>query len=836
LSFFLTVTYYLVTINNFSMGDFIDPTIILTDDESSELTPAPVIPAPETPTTQADTAKSKENEERLFHHFRGWTYSERSRDTLSWIWQFGYDIQRNGERKWVCRACIRKKDPQPKSVAAAGTQNAANHLWQAHKISDPSGKKISLAQRKEEGSSNRPRSIVDIFKFDPTKPREQALANEFIKRFDKDQFQRLLVEWIVESNLPFRESENSRLRAIFDYLNPSVDVCQANITHNTVRKSVITAYEKHKEKVVGVLKKSPGLLHISFDGWRSRNRHSMYGTACFFRDENNRPCKIVLGVPEVVSRHSGSNIAAEVLAVIDSFEISDKIGYFTLDNADNNDTAMEAIGAKLGFNGARRRGRCFGHTLNLAAKAILFGKSADAFEEQLSGVKPLSEDEHALWRKKGPVGKLHNLIIAVNRSDILTYLLRELQQADIDASTNAKVKSKKPLDVVVDNDTRWLSQLYMIRRALRLRGYFEQMILKHKQNWERENKSKRTGLVRKSATLPVICQLENQLTDKDWEVLEIFAELLTNFEDAVKTLEGDGIVRKRKRGWVGSYGNPWDVIIGFEFLLGKLEKYKKMAETFPEPEHFRVNINLGWEKLEKYYTLLDETPIYYTALALHPAYRWGYFESTWECHPEWVKRAKDMVQEVWDTEYKGLNVVRGLETDEPIAKRQKRYHNAFEEHREQSRYMPSTSSIAAEVEVGRDEYEAWCSTWEATDTAVRDPIAYWHDKRFQYPRLSRMALDFLTIQPMSAECERLFSAAGLMVTPLRNQLEANTIEICQVLRSWLRAGIIDELDPLLVSVIEEEAEALNVDEVNVRQSAWLKSLPAKQAAEEAGWE
>ncbi|KAM5529009.1 hAT family dimerization domain protein [Fusarium oxysporum f. sp. phaseoli] len=53
-----------------------------------------------------------------------------------------------------------------------------------------------------------------------------------------------------------------------------------------------------------------------------------------------------------------------------------------------------------------------------------------------------------------------------------------------------------------------------------------------------------------------------------------------------------------------------------------------------------------------------------------------------------------------------------------------------------------------------------------------------------------MALVFLTIQPMSAECERLFSAAGRMVTPLRSRLEAQVIGTCQVLRSWLRAGII----------------------------------------------
>ncbi|RKK54495.1 hypothetical protein BFJ69_g17770 [Fusarium oxysporum] len=43
-----------------------------------------------------------------------------------------------------------------------------------------------------------------------------------------------------------------------------------------------------------------------------------------------------------------------------------------------------------------------------------------------------------------------------------------------------------------------------------------------------------------------------------------------------------------------------------------------------------------------------------------------------------------------------------------------------------------------------------------------------------------------------------------MVTPLRSRLEAQVIGTCQVLRSWLRAGIIRDLDPFFVSVAEEK--------------------------------
>jgi hypothetical protein len=43
-------------------------------------------------------------ENRLFSHFKGYTLSERTKETRSWIWRFGYDIQNATERRWVCRA------------------------------------------------------------------------------------------------------------------------------------------------------------------------------------------------------------------------------------------------------------------------------------------------------------------------------------------------------------------------------------------------------------------------------------------------------------------------------------------------------------------------------------------------------------------------------------------------------------------------------------------------------------------------------------------------------------------------------------------------------------
>jgi hypothetical protein len=119
---------------------------------------------------------------------------------------------------------------------------------------------------------------------------------------------------------------------------------------------------------------------------------------CFFRNKDNKLYNLLLGIPERI-KHSNNIIGGEIIAVFRVFGIpSEKIGHFTLDNAENNTTAMMAIGQKLGFDGRLRRGRCIGHIINLAAKALLFGNDPDVFEEQLDGTSPMNYADYQLWR------------------------------------------------------------------------------------------------------------------------------------------------------------------------------------------------------------------------------------------------------------------------------------------------------------------------------------------------------------------------------------------------------------------------------------------------------
>ena len=65
----------------------------------------------------------------------------------------------------------------------------------------------------------------------------------------------------------------------------------------------------------------------------------------------------------------------------------------------------------------RRRSRCCGYIINLAAKAFLFGNDYNAFindiertEQAIAKDEQYLATEQARWRSKGPIGKFHNIV------------------------------------------------------------------------------------------------------------------------------------------------------------------------------------------------------------------------------------------------------------------------------------------------------------------------------------------------------------------------------------------------------------------------------------------
>jgi hypothetical protein len=131
------------------------------------------------------------------------------------------------------------------------------------------------------------------------------------------------------------------------------------------------------------------------------------GVVFHYLDRNLKVRSLLAGMRRVEGSHTGETIAEAVIPVHEAYKYL--LGYFIGDNASPDDTAVPAMLAKLRpdiKNPDSRRVRYLGHIINLAAEVFLFGRNADAFEEESRAKKELSKFEtvRKLQHKKGPLG------------------------------------------------------------------------------------------------------------------------------------------------------------------------------------------------------------------------------------------------------------------------------------------------------------------------------------------------------------------------------------------------------------------------------------------------
>jgi hypothetical protein len=76
----------------------------------------------------------------------------------------------------------------------------------------------------------------------------------------------------------------------------------------------------------------------------------------------------VLGLLELYRQHSSNNISAVVARTLTNFRVDKAlVGYFVLNNAYNNNTAVNYLASIYSFNASKRRLRCCCYILNLRA-------------------------------------------------------------------------------------------------------------------------------------------------------------------------------------------------------------------------------------------------------------------------------------------------------------------------------------------------------------------------------------------------------------------------------------------------------------------------------------
>lgn len=272
------------------------------------------------------------------------------------------------------------------------------------------------------------------------------------------------------------------------------------------------------------------------------------------------------------------------------------------------------------------------------------------------------------------------------------------------------------------------------------------------------------------AAIDVYCaQYQENKTDilsaEDWRNLQKIEDFLLFFQAATLSTESRGATIER-------------VLPTMDFLLEQFEQGKILYHDDP---FMGPCCNSGWQKLNKYYSLTDRSPVYIAALVLCPQNKWQYMEDNWLA--EWITDAKTKVQEFWESEYKSTANTVSI----PVPKLTPTVQNPFTEwHKKKQR---------SRLDI--DEYTKYLQAPVLPE--VKNARSWWLEptQRNSYPALSIMALDILSIPAMSAEPERLFSGAKVTITDRRNQLGIESIQAIECLKSWLgdstSAWIDDEL-------------------------------------------
>src|SRR5579859_4616256 len=102
---------------------------------------------------------------------------------------------------------------------------------------------------------------------------------------------------------------------------------------------------------------------------------------------NDNLQSVLIALSKLYRAHTGANIGKAIIDTLDLYNIMKKLGYFMLDNASSNNTAVEAITTEFHhcrlsrtITSKEARLRCFGHIINLFVRSLFFDTSAEALQ------------------------------------------------------------------------------------------------------------------------------------------------------------------------------------------------------------------------------------------------------------------------------------------------------------------------------------------------------------------------------------------------------------------------------------------------------------------------
>jgi hypothetical protein len=293
--------------------------------------------------------------------------------------------------------------------------------------------------------------------------------------------------------------------------------------------------------------------------------------------------------------------------------------------------------------------------------------------------------------------------------------------------------------IPMDNDTRWNSWLLMCETAI------EPAVMQALKDYQFTHYAEFVA--------------EDLLTPEDWDLLKNIVDFLQPFKRVTKETEGANATLDR-------------TLYTMDFLV---KHYKKSSAKYAGSKQLLNCITTSWYVFDKYYAKTDEVAAYGAALLLAPHRRKAYLDRNWQA--DWVDNTVARAQAIWLSLYKDQfgaeatyrHQAEGMEPDE------------FDKWDQEQLILTST----------KDEFERFI-LGDPTTLGPHSTLDWWllEINRSSFPCLSCMAIDILSIPPMSAEPERIFSGARRTISWDRFRLNPHIIERGECLKSWIKAGLV----------------------------------------------
>jgi hypothetical protein len=225
---------------------------------------------------------------------------------------------------WRCGLCSKEYTER------GGTTAPKGHLLKYHAIDDP------LKGVKQQAQTT---SIVKAFE----RGREATnKRRKFHNSFDLATFKELFVRWISRCSIPYRMSTIPEFRDLLAFLNEDVEAAlPAN--GDTIRSWTMETFRNERQRVQQAVQSAASKVHFTVDLWTSSNSLALLGMIAHYFTENGQLCQSVLALRELEGQHTGENQAQLIMKVIEEYGIASKVGYFMMDNAENNETMMRAL-------------------------------------------------------------------------------------------------------------------------------------------------------------------------------------------------------------------------------------------------------------------------------------------------------------------------------------------------------------------------------------------------------------------------------------------------------------------------------------------------------------